>query len=137
MIGETVDDLDVVVERSRVVHEVHVRKARANTEGVRCLVESAAEQPPVLIAVFECIRYVGSFLRSNALSEEELRGGIQRQAEEKRFQVDWGTPTGILGWNVVEQLFQVALIHVEVGDLAPGELGSQHRAGVCPATGVR
>jgi UDP-N-acetylenolpyruvoylglucosamine reductase len=53
--------------------------------------------------------------------EEKLGCSIDRQAEEELLQID----SRAIFWDMFEHKLEVALKSLDVGDLIPGEVGSQ------------
>jgi UDP-N-acetylenolpyruvoylglucosamine reductase len=65
--------------------------------------------------------------------EEELRCGIDRQAEEELLQID----SRAIFWDMFEHKLEVALKSLDVGDLIPGEVGSQQVTAISPSLAIR
>jgi len=65
--------------------------------------------------------------------EEKLGCGIDRQAEEELLQID----SRAILWDMFEHKLEVALKSLDVGDLIPGEVGSQQVTAISPSLAIR
>lgn len=70
------------------------------------------------------------------LAEEELGGGVERQAEEERGEIDLRRPVFGVDGEVLHHVLDVRFFQLEVGDLVARELRAEESAGVFPAEGV-
>jgi hypothetical protein len=70
--------------------------------------------------------------RVGRLAEQELGGGVHGVSEEQILQVHGRAIAG----HRIDQMFDMCLKHVEIGNLCPGEIGADHAARPLPGRAV-